>query len=176
MQQVLNKKLLSLGLIFSGFFWANAAKAVCPICVVAVGAGLGMSRWLGVDDTISSIWIGALLVAISIWTIIWLKKKNWNFKYSSVTVFAVYYILTLVPLFYADIVGHPLNKIFGIDKIVFGTILGTVVFLLAHWLHRYLKLKNGDKSFFPYQKVVFPFVALLLISAIFFILLKYGVI
>jgi len=170
------KKIFFLALTFLGLFSAGAARAVCPICIVAVGAGLGMSRWLGVDDTISSIWIGALLVAISIWTIIWLKKKNWNFKYSSITVFAVYYLLTLVPLFYADIVGHPLNKIFGIDKIVFGTILGTAVFLLVHWLHKYLKHKNGDKSFFPYQKVVFPVVALLLASTIFFILLKYSVI
>ena len=48
MQLISNKKTLILGLTFSGFLWANAAKAVCPICVVAVGAGLGLSRWLGV--------------------------------------------------------------------------------------------------------------------------------
>ena len=64
MQRTLNRGLLYLGLFFSALFWASAVKAICPLCVVAVGAGLGLSRWLGVDDVVSSIWIGALLVSM----------------------------------------------------------------------------------------------------------------
>ena len=139
---------------------------MCPICVVAVGAGLGFSRWLGVDDIISSLWIGALLVSLSWWTVIWLKKKNWGFRYDRAVVPVAYYALVLAPLYFADIAGHPLNKIFGIDKILFGTIIGSIIFLLSVWLHNFLKIKNNGKSFFPYQKVVVPVAVLLIISLI----------
>lgn len=159
---------MSLGIIFAG-----TAKAICPLCVVAIGAGLGLSRWLGVDDVVSSIWIGALLVALILWTLVEMDKKKWRFPLDTVIISLAYYLLTFVPLYYAGIVGHPLNKIFGIDKIVFGTAVGTVFFLLSHWLHLYLKKKNNGKSFFPYQKVVLPVTILLLTSLAFYLLLIY---
>jgi len=150
----------------SGIVVANTVNAVCPVCVVAVGAGLGLSRWLGVDDLISSMWIGALLASLSIWTINWLVKKGWGFKYQKIVIPGAYYLFTLLPLWYLDIMGHPLNTILGIDKILFGSILGTAVFLASVWLHNYLKQKNNGKSFFPYQKVVLPVVILLIFSII----------
>lgn len=163
------KKIILLSVFF--FSFANSVGAVCPVCVVAVGAGLGLSRWLGVDDVITSIWIGGLLAALSVWTVIWLKKRNWSFRYNKIIVPVAYYVLTLAPLYYIDIIGHPLNKVFGIDKILFGAVVGTIFFLLAVWLHEFLKMKNGNKSFFPYQKVVLPFVVLLITSLIFYLLI-----
>lgn len=168
-----NKKIIFSILFSSALLFAGSAKAVCPVCVVAIGAGLGLSRWLGVDDTISSMWIGALLWALSAWTLIWLKKRNWNFKYDSIIIPVAYYVLVLIPLYFADIIGHPLNKIFGIDKIIFGAALGTVIFFGAMWLHNFLKTKNGGKSFFSYQKVVLPVVVLILTSSLFYLLLKW---
>jgi hypothetical protein len=58
---------------------ALPAKAVCPVCIVAVGAGLGLSQYLGIDDTISGVWIGGLTAAVAAWTINWFNKKNWSF-------------------------------------------------------------------------------------------------
>jgi hypothetical protein len=171
------KKILSLlTFLFLGIIFAGTAKAICPLCVVAIGAGLGLSRWLGVDDVVSSIWIGALLVAMILWTLAELKKKNWRFPLDTLVISLAYYLLTFVPLYYAGIVGHPLNKIFGFDKIVFGTILGSVIFLLANWFHLYLKKINSGKSFFPYQKVVLPVVVLLLTSLILFLLIIWKII
>ncbi|MCX6721768.1 MAG: hypothetical protein NTY04_01055 [Candidatus Staskawiczbacteria bacterium] len=175
MKQALNSKLFSLSL-FLGIFWANLASAICPLCVVAIGAGLGLSEWLGVDDVVSSIWIGAILVAMILWTIAEMRKKNWSFVFDTVIISLAYYLLTFIPLYYSGILGHPLNKIWGIDKIVFGTIIGTVVSLAGHWLNIHLKNKNNGKVFFPYQKVVVPVVILLIISIIFFILLKWKII
>ena len=168
-------KLLFFSLL-SGLFWANISKAVCPICVVAVGAGLGLSRWLGVDDVVSSIWIGAVLLSMVLWTLSEMKKRNWRFAFDNVVIFLAYYLLVLIPLFYSEIIGHPFNKIFGIDKIVFGTTLGTIVFALSYWLHLFLKKKNNGKIFFNYQKVVIPVVFLLLTSIIFYLLLLWRII
>lgn len=166
----MNKKIIFLSLL--GFFWANIAKAVCPICVVAVGAGLGFSEWLGVDDVVASIWIGALLLATVLWTLLEMRKRNKKFAFDSVIIFLAYYLLTLVPLYYAGIIGHPLNVIFGIDKIIFGATLGTLVLLFSHWLNLYLREKNGGKVFFNYQKVVIPIIILLLVSVIFYLITK----
>jgi len=164
--------LLFLGLTMAGFFWANVIKAqVCPVCVVAVGAGLGFSRWLKIDDVVSSIWIGAFLMATVLWTLVWLRKKNWSFPYASIVIFLAYYLLTFIPLYYARIIGHPLNRIWGIDKIIFGSILGTLFYILADWFSIYLRKKNNGKVFFPYQRVVVPIVFLILISLILWIII-----
>jgi len=159
-------RLLFFVSLFSGFFWANLVRAVCPVCVVAIGAGLGLSRWLGVDDTISSTWIGGLMVAIILWTINWFKKKGWRFAYRAVYITLAYYILVYVPLYYYGIVGYPANTIWGIDKIIFGTVVGSVAFLAGDWFSNYLKKKNNGKVLFYYQKVIIPLVILLLISLI----------
>lgn len=160
----------------SGLLWTNIAKAVCPLCVVAVGAGLGFSEMIGIDDVVASIWIGALLLSVTLWTLIEMKKHNWRFKFDTIIVSLAYYLLTFVPLYYSGIVGHPYNRIFGIDKIIFGTVIGTAVFLLSHWLHLYLKNKNNGKSFFNYQKVAIPVALLLFVSLVFHLLLTYKII
>ncbi len=166
MQRVLNKKYLFLGILSSGLVWANAVVAqVCPVCVVAIGAGLGLSRWLGIDDLVSSVWIGAFLVAIISWTLSFMKKKGWSFTDDGIIITLAYIVLTFIPLYYAKIVGNPLNQIWGIDKIIFGSIVGAAVLFLAHWLHSYLKKINNGKSFFPYQRVVVP-VAILIITSL----------
>lgn len=178
MQQGFSKKLIFLSLLLAGFFSAGSvfAQPVCPICVVAIAGGLGFSRWLGVDDLVSSVWIGAFLLTLVIWTVHWLKKKNWDFKYSGVISFLFYYVFTFWGLYWAGIAGHPLNVILGIDKIIFGSITGTIVLALSLYLHAYLKTKNDGKSFFPYQRVAVPVLALLLASLIFYFLLLWRII
>lgn len=175
MKQVLNK-ISFLAITLLGLIFASPAKAVCPVCVVAVGAGLGLSRWLGIDDVVSSIWIGALLLAMTIWTLVEMEKRNWKFKFDKLIIFLAYYLLVLVPLYYSEIIGHPLNKIFGIDRIIFGTAIGTAVLFFGYWLHHYLKGKNGGKSYFPYQKVVLPLVLLILVSLLLYLLVAWKII
>jgi hypothetical protein len=37
---------------------------VCPVCTIAVAGGVGLCRYLGIDDLISGAWIGALLFSL----------------------------------------------------------------------------------------------------------------
>ena len=53
------RKAISKAVLALGLFFAIPAKAICPVCTVAVGAGIGLSRWLGIDDSITGLWIGA---------------------------------------------------------------------------------------------------------------------
>ncbi|MEI6288642.1 MAG: hypothetical protein WCP18_03685 [bacterium] len=151
---------------------ARPALAVCPVCVVAVGAGLGLSRFLGIDDTISGLWIGALLLALVFWTIDWMGRKHIKFKGDQVVVFVAYYGLVVAPLYWNEIIGHPLNKFWGVDKLVLGIFFGSLVFWGGAALYPYLKKKNGGKAHFPFQKVAMPIIPVVVLSILFYFLTK----
>jgi hypothetical protein len=83
-----------------------------------------------------------------------------------------YYLIILLPLYWEGIIGHPLNKLFGIDKIVLGTVMGSLGFFLGTELNFILKKKNGGKVYFPFQKVATAIAPLIILSVIFYILIK----
>ena len=163
---MIKRFFLFSGLLSSGLLVGQGAEAICPVCTVAVCAGVGFSRWIGIDDVITGFWIGGLIVSMIIWLLDYLNHKKINFYLRGLVIVVGFYLITLLPLYYMDIIGHPLNKILGIDRILFGTALGTIVFLLGVQTHEFLKKKNSGKSYFPYQKVVFPVSFLIIISLI----------
>jgi len=146
--------------------------AVCPICTVAVGAGLAISKKFGIDDTITSVWIGGLLMSVSIWTINWLGKKKWTFPGHQVVIGLVWYGITFVPLYFTEALFIPNNTILNIDKIIFGTLVGSLVFAATVSLYQYLKAKNGGKAHFPFEKVAIPVAGLILTSLVFYFITK----
>lgn len=158
-------------IFFLLFLSFSKALAVCPICTVAVGAGVGFSRWLGIDDIISGLWIGGLTVSLVSWTIDWLNKKKISFPFYKIIIILGYYFLIVFPLYWFGIIGHPLNLFWGMDRLLWGIILGSGIFLLAVLGYNYLKKKNAGKSFFPFQKVVMPVGALLLASLFLYFLI-----
>lgn len=164
------KKYLRIFLPTVIFLFAHSAQAVCPVCVVAVSACVGLSEYLGIDDTISGLWIGGLLVSMTIWTIDWLKRKNIRFYGRKILTAILFYVFTIGPLYKNQMIGQPLNKFWGVDKLLLGIILGSIFFLVAVFINLYLKKKNGGKVFFPFQKVVVPIVILGILSGIFYFL------
>lgn len=157
--------LLGLGL-------ALPAKAVCPVCTIAVGAGLGLSRWLGIDDTITGIWSGALVASITFWTINWLNRKNVRFYGRKILIAVFYYALTFIPLHFVGITGHPFNKLWGVDKFILGVVLGSIVFVAAEKFYGFLKKKNNNKAHFPFEKIAVPVIALAILSLIFYFITR----
>jgi len=153
---------------------ALPAQAVCPVCIVAVGAGLGLSEYLGIDDAIAGLWIGGLLVALTIWTITWFNKKNWqlgNKDVRDVLIALAYYGLTIWPLWAQNFIGNPTNRLWGVDKLVVGITFGTIGFLLATLWYNNIKKRRGH-AHFPFQKVVMPVAALAILSIIFYFLTR----
>ena len=140
---------------------------MCPICTVAVGAGVGLCRYLGIDDLISGIWIGGLIVSVILWTINWLNKKRIRFFFRKILISAFFCFIIITPLYWLGIMGHPENKFLGIDKLLFGIIAGGLAFILSAWFHNFLKKKNQGKSLFPFQKVLIPILFLVILSLIF---------
>ncbi len=165
----MNKKLsIALTVIFLlNFLAVNQAQAVCPVCTIAVGAGVGLCRWLGIDDVLSGIWIGGLIVSMIGWTLSWLDKKQIRFKLKWLLVSAFFYLMVILPLYSMEVMGHPYNKFWGMDKLLLGIIVGSMVFLLAIWFNELLKKKNQGKVFFPFQKVAIPLSFLIIATLVF---------
>jgi len=153
---------------------AQKALAVCPVCTVAVGAGIGLSRWLGIDDSITGLWLGAFLLSISLWTIDWLGRKNIRFFMKKSLVILAYYAMALVPLYYARIIADPSAFICfcASDKLMLGIIEGTATFFFAVKLYEFLKQRNDGHAHFPYEKIVFPIAAMIILTVIFYFITK----
>jgi hypothetical protein len=151
---------------------AGQALAVCPVCTVAVVAGVGLSRWLGIDDTISGLWIGGLTVSLITWTLNWFAKKQYDFFGKRTATILGYFALIVVPLVWKDIIGHPLNKLWGLDKLLLGIIFGSLVFWSGERFCCWLKKRNDGKAHFPFQKVAVPILFLLTVSLIFYFITK----
>lgn len=166
------KIFISLLVTLGGlFFISSKALAVCPVCTVAVGAGVGFSRWLGIDDTITGLWIGGSIVSLIIWTMNWLEKKQIIFIGIGFIITLGYYLLIVLPLCYSEIIGHPYNTIWGLDKLLIGIASGSFFFFLGAWSYNLIKEKNG-KAQFPFQKVVMPVAPLIIFSVIFYFITK----
>jgi len=168
-----HKKILgtTVTLLTAGSF-ALPAHALCPVCTVAVGAGVGLSRWLGIDDTITGLWVGGLMVSLTLWTDDWLEKKNFKIQGRAWAVLAAYLILIILPLYWMGIMGHPFNTLWGQDKLLVGMIAGGFSFLVGALGYKALKKHNQDRAYFPFQKVVMPVGMLAILSAIFYWITK----
>lgn len=106
-----------------------------------------------------------------------MNKKNWRFKGREILITFFYYAITVWPLFYWEIggttiMGHPYNKMWGIDKLLIGIIVGSVAFFLSSIWYDYLKAKNEGHAHFPFQKVAMPVAALAILSAVFYFVTK----
>ena len=147
------------------FLSATSASAVCPMCTVLVGAGVGVMRMMGVDDTITGMWYGALIVSSILWTLSWLDKKNIRFGARKFTVTVLYYLLFVGPVYWFNMVPHS-PKVLFIDRFSLGIILGGAIFLAAVWSDGYLRRINDGKHVVIYQKVIVPLTYLAIASIV----------
>ena len=138
---------------------------MCQVCTLAVGAGLGLSRWIGVDDAVSGIWIGGLILSSSLWFYSWLSKKypKLNTTPYMLLTTTLIYILSLIPLVWTGVL---------IYKLVIGIVIGSLTFLLGIWADKKVRKIKG-KQLFNFQKVVFPVASLLISSIIVWIITKH---
>lgn len=71
--------LVSVFVFNFSLFNASPVSAHCPLCVAGAAVGVSLARYVGVDDSITGIWIGALLGALSFWLFNWLVSKKVKF-------------------------------------------------------------------------------------------------
>lgn len=146
---------------------------VCDLCTIGVVAGLAVSRYLGIDDAVTGVWIGALLVAIINMSIALCEKKQWNFPFRSTIISASFVGFTAVSFYYAGVIGMYRNTFFKstsifLDKVLVSSIIGGIVLVLSSLGYQALKARNGGHAHFPFEKVVLPIVSLISTSLVFY--------
>lgn len=159
--------IIALAIIFitGSNAWANPA---CPICTVAVGASLEIARRLGVDDAVVGVWAGALLVMLGFWTIRWFDKKNWQFWGRDFWLISLS-VAMIGFMYVSELVYTPQPiLVFYVDPFLFSTLLGAFVMYYSSEFYQWMKVRNGGHAHFPFEKVVLPVVALLLVSVYFY--------
>jgi hypothetical protein len=145
-----------------------ALHAVCPICTGAMAIGLEGMRFLGVDDLITGVWAGGLVLSLTFWTTSKMHKKGVKNPLWYLLVTAAW--LSLLPMMWLLPNANPFGvyTFLGVDKFLFGIISGMIAFYIAAKWHHNIKKRNGGQSWFPLQKVVWPVGAMLIVSGIFY--------
>lgn len=162
------KKYLKIltGFMVAMLAFVPFANAVCPVCTIAVGAGLEGARWLGVDDVITGLWAGALTVSLIFWTAGYMNKKGFKSAWWYLLMAVAYYALLGCVYLLPDVQFNAC-QLWGIDKLLLGIIVGSITFWIGAKWHASIKAKNGGKSKFPFQKVVIPISLVLVATGIF---------
>ncbi len=69
--------------------------------------------------------------------------------------------------------GRSLDKLWGVDKLLLGIIVGSVFFFIGGLGYVWLKKHNNDRAYFPFQKVVMPVAPLIILSIIFYFITRW---
>ena len=166
----------SLFVLCGVLFFVGTADAVCPVCTIAIGAGLEGMRMLGVKDVITGIWAGGLTISLIGWTANYMRKRNVKNVFWYILNVLVY-ISLLMGVYFVP-VDNPIvkwwdNCMWGIDQFLLGTIVGAITFILMQVWYSHIKKNNGGHAQFPFQKVVMPFGGLLVATLIFWAIIKW---
>ncbi len=154
------------------FLIAYPVKAVCPLCTIAIASGVGLSRYLGIDDLISGIWIGGLIASLILSINNWIRNKPFKFKNLDVLSTIIISFLTIFILYQQQLIDIPENTLLGVDKLLLGIIIGVLILFFSYFFDNFLRFLNNNKVYFYYQKIIIPLVFLSLISIIFYVILK----
>ncbi len=144
--------------------------AHCPLCTAATIVGVGVTRSLGWDDSIVGIFVGAMIVSSALWVNNIFKKRNIGgnafLRIGSITIAT--FVLTVLSFYFAGLFG-PANtyRIFGMEKIIFGSLSGAVVSFAAFFASNAIKKINEGKTLFNYQTIVLTFGALIMNALLF---------
>lgn len=144
------------------------ANPACAVCTLAVGASLGIARKLGVDDSVVGVWSGAMLAVLGYWMLKWFEKKEW--KFFGMEFISVWSSVAMIGFMYISHMAYSPKPIliFYIDPFLFSVILGALLFIWPSRLYEWMKKRNNNRAYFPFQKVVMPVVALAIASTYFY--------
>lgn len=158
------KKILAFLLVPSAYLLLpQVAYGHCPLCVAGAAAGITLTRWVGVDDSITGVWMGALLGAISIWTYLAATKKR-NFPWAKPLIYLGIFGVTIWSFYKFNLVIR-MSQIMGLDKLTFGILAGGILFYLIDSV----KIKH----YFNYQKIVISLGSMIILSLAIYILINF---
>ncbi len=134
-----------------------SVSAHCPLCTGAVGVAAVSAGYYGIDMSIIGLFVGAFGIS----TGLWMARKVG--KYTTLIVLASVFLTLFplrmvsnetffLPLLFLGPAGTFLNKVYWVNKFLFGGVLGSIVTSAAFWIHMTIKRFHG-RVLFPFQGV-----------------------
>jgi hypothetical protein len=160
----------SIPLSLAGLVLATPVYAHCPLCVAGAGAGLSLSRVLGIDDSITGVWMAAFLGATGFWINNSLKKTY--IPLQKLIIYIAIFATTILSFYRLGLINEHNGLIFNLPKLTFGMIIGGVLLYLVDKANLLIKEKNG-KVLFPYQSIVLMLGSMVILSIGIYILINY---
>lgn len=143
--------------LFVVFTNAITVTAHCPLCSAAIGTGVAVAKFYGVDDAIVGIWVGAFIISTALWFDRILKTR---FPAQTPIILMVAFISTVLPFFFAGIVDSVYDRIF------FGLLIGSFLTYLGIFTSEQIKARRNE-TLFPFQTIVIVLLLLTLVSVCF---------
>lgn len=138
-----------------------------PICAVGIASGLWLSKVLGINDLTLGLWIGALILSFSVQFNKFLLKRNKTFPFSFWVILISTWLLSFLPI-WNKLNFSSENLFCGLPRVISGSLIGMIVLFGSDFLNNLiLKKFHQNKVYFPYQRVVVPIIALIIMSLIF---------
>lgn len=153
-----------------GLVFVTPAYAHCPLCVAGAGAGLSLSRILGIDDSITGVWMAAFLGAMGFWLNNFIKKTY--IPYQKLVIYVVIFVTTILSFYKFGLINEHNGLIYNLPKLTFGMILGGVLFYLVDKANILIKEKKG-RVMFPYQSIILMLGSMIVLSIGVYILINY---
>jgi uncharacterized membrane protein (UPF0136 family) len=154
-------QFLLLMLLVSADALANPA---CPVCLVAIGGAIEVTRVLGLPAVVAGVWIGALFMLSYYFMQKLMEHMKWTFRGYSLVSAAV--TLSMVPLVHGYM-PYSGSAYFGLDAFYISMLAGAAAFWASQAVYEAMKAKNGGRAHFPFEKVVMALVFLTAASACF---------
>ncbi len=162
-----NKLLASIffAFFFSFIYLSTSIHAHCPLCSTATAVVVATTRVYGVDDLIVGTFIGGVIVSTAFWTNNFLRKRNKGKDYISYQlpiVNTLFILLTIITFKFAGLLNNTLPQfmIFGIDKIILGYMIGSIITCLTPMINRYIRSFNKGKNYIPFQLMILTLILL----------------
>ena len=161
-----------LSILIAAFLGAGqlAAYAHCPLCTAAVGTGLLVTRLYGVDDTVVGVWIGAFIVSTALWFGRLIERRYRRLPLHDFTLIASGLALTLLPFYFTGLIT-PENRLFGVNKLLLGMLVGCFIAYSGIFISGKIKEKKG-RVLFPFQTIAITLASLILVSFVFWYFVK----
>ena len=174
------KQLLNVGFIFSFILIGiRFAEAHCPLCVVGAATVAGGAVWLGVNEMIIGVFIGAFAVSVGWWISRMIKKKYIPFQKTLIilisfatTIFPILFLFKGFYPLYISIIGEYgslLNRTYLINLFLIGSVVGGLIVSLTPMISKKISSFREGKII-PYQGTALTLTLLIFMSAIIYII------
>ena len=137
-----------------------------PLCAIGIAGGLWLSKILGIDDLTLGLWMGALILSVSVQLNKYLIRKGKAFPVSFWLILISSWGLSFLPI-WKKLNWQPQSLFCGLPRVISGSLIGMIVLFLSDWLNGFIiKKYHQNKVYFPYQKIIIPIIGLIIISLI----------